>query len=145
MSEYEPTVTPEVRLTPERTSPDWRRLEVASHRFEHRIANGIAAALAEHREVDHDTARYIAHALGRAFGRESALAEFGRTGESTYLDPLRLVGAGPVRLLPLWRDDPVSPAPRAVAAPWVPPLQRLAAWLRLWGGPAGRPAAAGPW
>ncbi len=26
----------------------------------------------------------------------------------TYLDPLRLVGAGPVRLLPLWRDDPVS-------------------------------------
>ena len=26
----------------------------------------------------------------------------------TYLDPLRLVGAGPVRLLPLWRDDPVG-------------------------------------
>jgi len=25
----------------------------------------------------------------------------------TYLDPLRLVGAGPVRLLPLWRDAPV--------------------------------------
>ena len=24
----------------------------------------------------------------------------------TYLDPLRLVGAGPVRLLPLWRDAP---------------------------------------
>jgi murein DD-endopeptidase MepM/ murein hydrolase activator NlpD len=31
----------------------------------------------------------------------------------TYLDPLRLVGAGPVRLLPLWRDDPVSRAPPA--------------------------------
>ena len=29
----------------------------------------------------------------------------------TYLDPLRLVGAGPVRLLPLWRDAPVSRAP----------------------------------
>lgn len=30
----------------------------------------------------------------------------------TYLDPLRLVGAGPVRLLPLWRDAPVArPAP----------------------------------
>ena len=27
----------------------------------------------------------------------------------TYLDPLRLVGAGPVRLLPLWRDDPRAP------------------------------------
>jgi murein DD-endopeptidase MepM/ murein hydrolase activator NlpD len=25
----------------------------------------------------------------------------------TYLDPLRLVGAGPIRLLPLWRDEPV--------------------------------------
>jgi murein DD-endopeptidase MepM/ murein hydrolase activator NlpD len=25
----------------------------------------------------------------------------------TYLDPLRLVGAGPVRLLPLWREEPV--------------------------------------
>jgi murein DD-endopeptidase MepM/ murein hydrolase activator NlpD len=30
----------------------------------------------------------------------------------TYLDPLRLVGAGPVRLLPLWRDAPVT-SPRA--------------------------------
>lgn len=38
----------------------------------------------------------------------------------TYLDPLRLVGAAPVRLLPLWG-------------------------LRLVGGPAGRPAAADPW
>jgi murein DD-endopeptidase MepM/ murein hydrolase activator NlpD len=26
----------------------------------------------------------------------------------TYLDPLRLVGAGPVRLLPLWRDEPAG-------------------------------------
>ena len=29
----------------------------------------------------------------------------------TYLDPLRLVGAGPVRLLPLWRDAPVDRGP----------------------------------
>jgi murein DD-endopeptidase MepM/ murein hydrolase activator NlpD len=29
----------------------------------------------------------------------------------TYLDPLRLVGAGPVRLLPLWRTDPVGRSP----------------------------------
>jgi murein DD-endopeptidase MepM/ murein hydrolase activator NlpD len=28
----------------------------------------------------------------------------------TYLDPLLLVGAGPVRLLPLWRGEPVSTA-----------------------------------
>ncbi len=26
----------------------------------------------------------------------------------TYLDPLRLVGAGPVRLLPLWREEPID-------------------------------------
>ena len=29
--------------------------------------------------------------------------------DETYLDPLRLVGLGPVRLLPLWRDEPVAP------------------------------------
>ncbi len=28
----------------------------------------------------------------------------------TYLDPLRLVGAVPIRLLPLWRDQPVAAA-----------------------------------
>lgn len=34
----------------------------------------------------------------------------------TYLDPLLLVGAGPVRLLPLWRDRPVG----GVGAPMTP-------------------------
>jgi murein DD-endopeptidase MepM/ murein hydrolase activator NlpD len=35
-------------------------------------------------------------------------------GAETYLDPLRLVGGGPVRLLPLWRSEPVvlADAPR---------------------------------
>ncbi|WGX98782.1 peptidoglycan DD-metalloendopeptidase family protein [Nocardioides sp. L-11A] len=32
----------------------------------------------------------------------------------TYLDPLRIVGTGPVRLLPLWRDEPVA---RAITRP----------------------------
>lgn len=86
MSEHEPSTTPEIHPAPERVSPDWRRLEVAARRFAQPITDGVAAALAEHREVDHDTARCIAHALGRALGRDSALAEFGRTGESTYLD-----------------------------------------------------------
>jgi len=42
----------------------------------------------------------------------------------TYLDPLRLVGAGPVRLLPLWRDQPVgAPATaRPAYAGWRAPL-----------------------
>jgi murein DD-endopeptidase MepM/ murein hydrolase activator NlpD len=50
----------------------------------------------------------------------------------TYLDPLLLVGAGPVRLLPLWRPDPaptaVPPAavrPSSPYAGWRPPLERL--------------------
>lgn len=49
----------------------------------------------------------------------------------TYLDPLRLVGAGPVRLLPLWRDDPVGPglgpAIGPVTGPAVP-ASPYAAW-----------------
>ncbi len=45
----------------------------------------------------------------------------------TYLDPLLLVGAGPVRLLPLWRDEPVTrsagPGPlRLPYAFWRPPV-----------------------
>jgi murein DD-endopeptidase MepM/ murein hydrolase activator NlpD len=46
----------------------------------------------------------------------------------TYLDPLRLVGAGPVRLLPLWRDAPVGTTS-----------------LRLSGGPGDTPSATGQW
>ena len=45
------------------------------------------------------------------------------TGDAqVYLDPLALVGGGPVRLLPLWRDEPAAPRPPAVSG-W---------WLRLW-------------
>lgn len=47
----------------------------------------------------------------------------------TYLDPLRLVGAGPVRLLPLWRDEPWgSSAPRSPLAGWRPPGELLGLW-----------------
>ncbi len=38
----------------------------------------------------------------------------------TYLDPLRLVGAGPVRLLPLWRDEPVVGRATAPSRPSLP-------------------------
>jgi hypothetical protein len=31
-----------------------------------------------------------------------------RDADATYLDPLRLVGALPIRLLPLWRDEPAG-------------------------------------
>jgi murein DD-endopeptidase MepM/ murein hydrolase activator NlpD len=65
-----------------------------------------------------------------------------RRGE-TYLNPLTLVGAGPVRLLPL--DVPLDvplggPPAFARLAPAVP-----VASLRPGGGRAGRPGAAVPW
>lgn len=59
-------------------------MERTARRFESRIVEGIAAARTDQREIDHLTARMIAHALGRALGRASALAEFGRTGEGNY-------------------------------------------------------------
>lgn len=52
----------------------------------------------------------------------------GSGGDRTYLDPLTLVGGGPVRLLPLWREEPVT-----LRLPWTPPL---AGWLPPLDGPA---------
>jgi murein DD-endopeptidase MepM/ murein hydrolase activator NlpD len=46
----------------------------------------------------------------------------GTGDDQTYLDPLMLLGSGPVRLLPLWRDVPATVRPA-----WTPPLQR---WRR---------------
>ncbi|MFC7496157.1 MULTISPECIES: M23 family metallopeptidase [unclassified Nocardioides] len=56
----------------------------------------------------------------------------------TYLDPLRLVGAGPIRLLPLWRDEPADaagPSPPAARlltayAEWRPPMQVFLGYAR---------------
>ncbi len=84
MNEHEPTG--EAHEAPDTVAPDWRRLEVARGRFFDRVADGLAQALAGHVEVDDLTARMIAHVLGRAYGRESHLADFGRTGEGIYLD-----------------------------------------------------------
>jgi murein DD-endopeptidase MepM/ murein hydrolase activator NlpD len=61
-----------------------------------------------------------------------------RNVDDVYLDPLDLVGAGEIRLLPLWRDTPVTTAPSALAPPY-------ARWLRLAGAPAGTPAAVVRW
>ncbi|CAI9419088.1 M23 family metallopeptidase [Nocardioides sp. T2.26MG-1] len=53
----------------------------------------------------------------------------------TYLDPLRLIGAGPVRLLPLWRDEPattgVSPTRwRPLPLPYAAFVAPLVLWSR---------------
>ncbi len=80
--------------------------------------------------------------LGRLEGFGShclprACLHWGWLRGETYLDPLDLVGGGPVRLLPLWRDEPaLSPAPlptRQLApshSPWRPALIR---WLKARG------------
>lgn len=69
---------------PDRTAPDWRRFQVAARRFGELIASGIAEAMEQRRDIRSDTARCIAHVLGRSLGRESALANFARTGEGDY-------------------------------------------------------------
>lgn len=57
-----------------------------------------------------------------------ACLHWGWIDGETYLDPLRLVGAGPVRLLPLWRDEPMSspaaarPRPALPYAGWLPAI-----------------------
>lgn len=85
MSEHEPAPTPEAPNARQSEEIDFRRLEVAQRRFSQMISDGIAQALAEQTEIDHSTARCIAHVLGRAHGRESSLAAFARTGEGPYL------------------------------------------------------------
>jgi murein DD-endopeptidase MepM/ murein hydrolase activator NlpD len=43
----------------------------------------------------------------------------GTGDDQAYLDPLSLLGGGPVRLLPLWRDEPARHV-----VPWTPVLAR---------------------
>jgi murein DD-endopeptidase MepM/ murein hydrolase activator NlpD len=47
-----------------------------------------------------------------------------RNADDVYLDPLLLVGAGPVRLLPLWRDRPVGSG-GPVSGGWRPFWQQV--------------------
>lgn len=53
----------------------------------------------------------------------AACLHWGWLRGEVYLDPLDLVGGGPVRLLPLWRDLPARAGPASPAAPgpWMPP------------------------
>ena len=85
MNEHEPQRVPEARAAAGAETPDLRRLEVSTRRFTQHIVDGIASAREGRREIDDTTARCIAHVLGRAYGRESALADYGREGEGQYL------------------------------------------------------------
>lgn len=55
----------------------------------------------------------------------SACLHWGWLRGKTYLDPLDLVEPASVRLLPLWRDEPVV---RGSSASWRPPSLPYAAW-----------------
>ncbi len=61
-------------------------------------------------------------ALPRSHCFPRACLHWGWIRGEVYLDPLRLVGAGPVRLLPLWRDRPAagSVATRVTPRPLAP-------------------------
>ena len=48
----------------------------------------------------------------------AACLHWGLVRGEDYLDPLSLVGPGPVRLLPLWREEPTT-----VRLAWAPPLE----------------------
>lgn len=84
-----------------------------------------------------------------------ACLHWGWVRGETYLDPLRLVGGGPVRLLPLWRDSPAgTPGPAghpgpAIGGPAlggpVPMPRPERPRVRPAGALAGTPAAVGRW
>jgi len=54
-----------------------------------------------------------------------------------YLDPLDLVGGGPVRLLPLWREEPTRPvvpvAPSSLSPTYASWRPALLPWLKAVG------------
>ncbi len=79
----------------------------------------------------------------------AACLHWGWIRDETYLDPLLIVGAGPVRLLPLSRPPAVdrsAPVRRGAAAyAAIPTPLEVWASLRLEGVPGGRPSGADPW
>jgi murein DD-endopeptidase MepM/ murein hydrolase activator NlpD len=84
--------------------------------------------------------------LGRleAFGSHCfprACLHWGWLRGETYLDPLGLVGGGPVRLLPLWSDDPLPhwfgpppDVPSPTRPQWRPPLVESLKVVGFFGG-----------
>lgn len=78
-------------------------------------------------------------AMSHCFPR--ACLHWGLLRGETYLDPLTLVGVGPVRLLPLAGTPVIQPLSLPVTL-----ASAVRSWrLTPWGGPAGRPAAAFRW
>ncbi len=102
-----------------------RGVVVVSHGQTRTTYEPVSAAVSVGDAVDQGTAIGVVQAFGSHCAPRVCL-HWGWLRGQTYLDPLRLVGAGPIRLLPLWRDDPVvrSPGARPLRLPyagWRPP------------------------
>lgn len=66
--------------------------------------------------------------LGGSHCFPRACLHWGWRRGAVYLDPLLMVGSGPTRLLPLWRDEPVAPTGQVMLSP---PFARLVEQLLL--------------
>jgi murein DD-endopeptidase MepM/ murein hydrolase activator NlpD len=74
--------------------------------------------------------------LGGSHCAPAACLHWGWLRGDTYLDPLLLVGGGPVRLLPLWRGPPAPTLPAPVATR---PFSVVTAPLLRWREPVATP------
>jgi murein DD-endopeptidase MepM/ murein hydrolase activator NlpD len=86
-----------------------RGVVVVSHGDTRTTYEPVAAAVSVGQPVDQGTVLGSLQDFGSHCAPRTCL-HWGWLRGETYLDPLRLVGAGPVRLLPLWRDQPVGSA-----------------------------------
>jgi murein DD-endopeptidase MepM/ murein hydrolase activator NlpD len=108
------------------------------------VSHGDTRTTYEPVAADVSVGRSVAAAgrLGRleTFGSHCfprACLHWGWLRGEVYLDPLDLVGGGPVRLLPLWREDPVNSAAPVAARPLSPTYSSwrpaLLPWLKAVG------------
>lgn len=83
-----------------------RGVVVVSHGDTRTTYEPVSAAVSVGEAVDQGAPLGSLQAFGSHCAPRVCL-HWGWLRGETYLDPLRLVGAGPIRLLPLWRDEPV--------------------------------------
>lgn len=134
-----------------------RGVVVVDHGGRRTTYEPVAAAVAVGEQVRAGAVLgHLQLAMSHCFPR--ACLHWGLIEGDTYLDPLTLVGGGPIRLLPLTGAGPAAGGNRPVTgrtpgrsarplvagpapAPWAP----LALVLRPAGAPVGTPPAAVPW
>lgn len=103
-----------------------RGVVVVSHGTTRTTYEPVTARVSVGQAVDRGTVIGTLQGVGSHCPPRACL-HWGWLRGDTYLDPLGLVGGGPVRLLPLWRDAPLprSPSPAPPSLPyrdWQPPV-----------------------